>query len=202
MTTLDEIVQALVRPPLHVVYDGAARASVAAILVPGVDLVLISRSARDGDPWSGHVAFPGGRMSDGDETPLHAAIRETSEELGVELRPEDVIGELDEVPTVRPLPALLVRPYVFALDHVPAFRPNHEVAAVHRFPVDRLLDGRGRSTMTRMFQDLRWVMPCVDYDGVRLWGLTLRMIDDLLDRIDGRGIGLDRPAIQGHSEGP
>jgi len=200
--TLDDIVAALVKPAQRVVYEGAPRASVAAVIVPGLDLLMISRAAREGDPWSGQVAFPGGRMQEGDETPLHAAIRETREEIGVDLANARVLGELDEVPTVHPLPPLLVRPYVFTLDRVPAFEPNHEVASVHRFPIEALLAGEGRGKMTRTFRGMEWTLPYVDHDGVRLWGLTLRMVDDLLDRIDGRGLGLDRPAIRGHDESP
>lgn len=202
MATLDDIVAALAKPAQHVVYDRAPRAAVAAVIVPGLDLLLISRAAREGDPWSGQVAFPGGRMHYEDPTPLHAAIRETREEIGVDLEEGRVLGELDEVPTIRPLPPLLVRPYVFVLDRVPEFRPNYEVAAVHRFPLEALLAGEGRGRMTREFAGQTWVLPCVDHDGVRLWGLTLRMVDDLLDRIDGRGLGLDRPAIRGHDESP
>lgn len=202
MATLDDIAAALVKPAQRVVYEGAPRASVAVVVVPGLDLLMISRAAREGDPWSGHVAFPGGRMQAGDETPLHAAIRETHEEIGVDLSGARVLGELDEVPTVHPLPPLLVRPYVFALDRVPAVQPNHEVAAVHRFPLDDLLAGRGRGRMSRVFRDVPWVLPYVDHDGVRLWGLTLRMVDDLLDRIDGRGLGLDRPEIRGQDGSP
>lgn len=167
----------------------------AALLTPALDLVLIRRATQPSDPWSGHVSFPGGRMEERDSDALHAAIRETCEEIGVRLSPEQALGELDEVPTISPLPPLLVRPFVFALDAEPSFHPNVEVASVHTIGLATLLRGDGRGVMERTWQGHTFTLPKVDFDGVRLWGLTLRMVDDLLHRLDGRGIGLERPNL-------
>ena len=98
-----------------------------------------------------------------------------------------LLALIDDIAT-RPVRTLMVRPYVFRLDHVPDFRPNHEVAGLHVHSLDRLLEGEGRGPM-------RWPsrvgirLPRVDFDGVRLWGLTLQMVDVLLDRIDGLMFG-------------
>src|SRR5690606_38354874 len=103
------------------------------------------------------------------------------------------VGELDELPTMSPLPPLVVRSYVFALSEHPSFRPNHEVAQTHTIHLDALLRGEGRGEMQLQWNDHPYNLPCVDFDGVRLWGLTLHVIDDLLHRIDGKGMGLERP---------
>jgi hypothetical protein len=88
---------------------------------------------------------------------------------------------------------MVIRPFVFAVDALrPALTPNREVAGVLWRPLDALLAGEGRATMLHRRQDQSWTLPCVDFDGVRLWGLTLMVIDGLLDRIDGRGVGLAR----------
>lgn len=174
--------------------DGVPQAAVAAILTPSLEVLFIQRAHRDGDPWSGHVSFPGGRRDPGDATLLDAAIRETREEIGLELTPAQLVGELDDVGTRGGhLPALLVRPFVFAVPDVPVTRANHEVRSVHFLALAELLGGVGRGRMDWTWQGHPIVLPRVDFDGVRLWGLTLGIVDDLLHRIDGRGHGLGRP---------
>ena len=49
------------------------------------DIVFIERAAHEGDPWSGHVAFPGGRCESEDDGPSATAVRETREEIGIDL---------------------------------------------------------------------------------------------------------------------
>ena len=171
----------------------------AAIFSPGPhgapQLLLIRRAEHPHDPWSGHIALPGGRVEPDDDGPLAAAVRETREEIGLQLPPDRCVGALDDIAAVGGRPGLVVRPYVFELQAAPppgAFAPNDEVASLHPIGLDRLLrdDGRGVMELTWKGQSRR--LPCVDFDGQRLWGLTLRMIDDLLDRLDGRGTGLAR----------
>ena len=70
-------------------------ASVAVIIDPfqlGGSLLLIRRSERDRDPWSGQIAFPGGRRTPGDRSFLATAIREANEEVGIELTQHTVLG--------------------------------------------------------------------------------------------------------------
>ncbi|MBW1878724.1 MAG: CoA pyrophosphatase [Deltaproteobacteria bacterium] len=190
--SLDDITRAVQRAPQRLTYDGADLAAVAAIITPDLDLILIRRAAHLGDPWSGQVSFPGGRMEPDDESPLDTAIRETKEELGVSLSKTMLLGELDVLPTLTPLPKLLVHPFVFATDQRPEGTPNGEVASVHSIGLDVLLRGDGRGTMTIPWRGQPLVLPRVDFDDIRLWGMTLRMVDDLLDRLDGCGVGLDR----------
>lgn len=187
-----DVRRALDRPPADVDEPGLARSAVAALLTPGRRLWLIRRAERPGDPWAGHLGFPGGREHPSDRTLLDVAVRETLEELGVDLGRAELLGRLDDL-RARPLRGLMVRPFVFRLDGAPDVRLNHEVAEVLPVPFDHLLAGVGRGRMTWP-EPVGVPLPCVHLDGGRLWGLTLQMVDDLLDRIDGRGKGLARPA--------
>ena len=191
MDELDDVRRALARPPQDLHDTVPHHSAVAAVFTPGRRLWLIRRAERRGDPWSGHLGFPGGRAEPEDGSLLETALRETREELGVTLPDASLLGRLDDVRT-RPVRSLIVRPWVFAVDRVPDWRPNVEVAEVLPLSLDALLAGEGRGSM-------RWPgpvgvsLPAVDVAGKRLWGLTLAMVDDLLDRLDGRGTGLVRP---------
>jgi len=190
--SLHDVRAALQRPPRRLRIPGSRHAAVAAVLTPELDLLFMLRSTREGDPWSGHVSFPGGRVEPTDPSPLDAAIRETHEELGLHLDRTMLLGELDHVPTIGPLPPMVIHPFVFAVQQPPTYRLNHEVVSVHPLSLDALLDDQERGPMPWRWKGFEITLPRVDFDGVRLWGLTLRMVDDLLDRLDGRGKGLVR----------
>lgn len=183
--TWDARLERALRQRVRQPYQGPAdRAAVAAILDPDGDLLLIRRSERAGDPWSGHLAFPGGRMQAEDGGPLQAAIRETWEEVGVDLREEGrLIGFLDELPAVRSGGVdrrLVVSPFVFACSRRPTLRPNHEVAGHYWWNIERLLAGEGRGEKEWNWQGQPIHLPAVRLEGAELWGMTLRMVDELL----------------------
>ena len=117
------------------------RAAVAVILTPDPDSVLLIRRAdREGDRWSGQLAFPGGRWSPGDADLLETARRETREEVGVELDPGTLIGTLDDLaPRTSVLPPILVRPFVFAHRSRQTLELSPEVALAWWLPLETLL---------------------------------------------------------------
>jgi len=162
------------------------RAAVALVLRPGAgpwpELLMIKRSEHPDDPWSGHMAFPGGREEASDPNLLATAIRETREELDLDLGPATRLGCVDPVysPSVA---KLRVDAWVFALDDVPPLRPNQEVQSTHWFALDRFLRHEGRATFPFTWKGNKIAMPCARLDDCFIWGMSLRMIDDLLDRL-------------------
>jgi len=94
----------------------------------GLETLFIHRAVRAGDTWSGQIAFPGGRR-EGTDTDLRAtAIRETSEEVGVDLAGAEPLGVLDDLhPRTPTVPPVVVRPFVFALTARPPIVPSPEV---------------------------------------------------------------------------
>lgn len=190
--TLSDLRAALAHPSPELHAPGARHAAVAAVFTRDLRLLFMRRAEHPRDPWSGHVSFPGGRAEPEDAHSLATAIRETREELGLDLAGADVLGALGDVGTAAHLPELVVRPWVFQIDELPPLTPNHEVASVHLLPLASLAGGVGRTCFDYDWKGHRVTLPCVQFEGVRLWGMTLRMVDDLLNRLDGRGIGLAR----------
>jgi len=151
-------------------------------------ILMIKRADKKGDPWSGHMAFPGGRMEKSDAHGFAVAVRETEEEVGLRLGAEDhCIGRLSEI-NASPLRrgfGMAVTPFVFRLQREVTFTPNHEVAEVIWVPLGYLLNVDHREEMFWEFKGGKLPMPCYQFEGRCIWGLSLMMLDELMDLIEG-----------------
>jgi 8-oxo-dGTP pyrophosphatase MutT (NUDIX family) len=161
-------------------------AAVAAILRKGdtgPELLFIERAERDGDPWSGHMAFPGGRRNANDSTLLETAMRETMEEVGVDLRPHELLGTLADVPTHRT--GLVVRAYVFALIGDVSPKPQDEVADVVWAPIGPMMRGEVSSSYEFLPDgfDKPFTLPSFRVGQRVVWGLTYRMLELLFEAL-------------------
>ncbi|KAJ8907510.1 hypothetical protein NDN08_007621 [Rhodosorus marinus] len=112
----------------------------------GLELLLIRRALREGDPWSGHVAFPGGRADPG-ETDQETAVRETREEIGLDLMSGfNSLCRLDDIPlsiSGRPLRDSTLSPFVFLLNisEMPRLKlSEEEVDAAFWVPLNPLME--------------------------------------------------------------
>lgn len=165
------------------------RAAVAAILrdgTQGAELLLVQRARRVGDPWSGDMAFPGGRQQAEDRNTLETAMRETSEETGLALEPAACLGRLSDVVTRkhehwRPM---VVTPWLFRIEERPDWQLNHELTSQVWVPLSFLMDTRNRERMRWKLGPVKVNAPCYHYQDYRIWGLTLMMIDGLLRLLD------------------
>jgi 8-oxo-dGTP pyrophosphatase MutT (NUDIX family) len=175
--------------------EGVRRAAVALIFRlaeddDAVELLLIKRAEYPGDPWSGQIAFPGGREEAGDPSLAATAIRETREETGIDLdRDGLVLGTLDDLrPRTVRLPAVVVRPFVMVLDAREALELSSEVALAFWVPFGELartdswqsdtVFARGVHINARVFRH---------HDHV-VWGMTERIMTQLLTLIEDRGL--------------
>lgn len=170
------------------------QAAVAVILRPGTsgtgdgtDILFIKRAEKPGDPWSGHMAFPGGHREKTDPDLRAAAMRETREEIGLDLGSADYLGCLDQqraMPRGRPL-NMLIAPHVFSLTGDPAFTPNYEVDEVVWTRLAPLVSGERHDWETRPLAG----QPTI-FNGYRLegghfvWGLTYRMLKSFFAILD------------------
>lgn len=149
----------------------------------GPEVLLIRRAANPRDPWSGHMAFPGGRREPHDLDLRHTAERETLEELGLPLeRVGRLAGQLDDVDAVaggRNI-GLVVRPHVYSLSEAPELRPNKaEVAEAIWAPLAPMMEGKLDTVRPYTFGGREVELPAYDLDGRLVWGLTYHMLQTL-----------------------
>src|SRR5210317_608203 len=151
-------------------------------------ILMIKRAEREGDPWSGHMAFPGGRMDRTDANGYAVAVRETEEEVGLTLGQQDqCIGRLSDI-NARPHKGafgMAVSPFVFRLQREVTFTPNYEVAEVVWVPLEFLFNTENREEMVWEYKGVKIPMPCYFYGNRRIWGLSLMMLDELMDLVEG-----------------
>jgi 8-oxo-dGTP pyrophosphatase MutT (NUDIX family) len=183
-STLDELARRLAAyRPLTEDSDPVLRwAAVAVVLVPDPDAVLLIRRAEaPGDPWSGHMALPGGRRSPDDLDLAAAAIRETAEEVGVPLRRDALLGTLDDIaPRTPVLPPIAVRPFVFRLAARADLTLNHEVAAAAWVPLEILRHPDTYQTITLHLHGSDVSVAAYRYEQAVVWGMTERILSCLL----------------------
>jgi 8-oxo-dGTP pyrophosphatase MutT (NUDIX family) len=166
--------------------QGVRKAAVALIFRLGendvLELLFIKRAEYEGDPWSGQIAFPGGRAEERDGSLAETAIRETREEIGIDLASEGmIVGRLDDLrPRTVRLPAIMVRPFVALLDRSDPLVLSSEVALSFWLPFTALtrveawhediVSARGIQIHARVFRHHEHV----------IWGMTERILAQLL----------------------
>jgi 8-oxo-dGTP pyrophosphatase MutT (NUDIX family) len=107
------------------------------------EVLFIGRARREGDPWSGHMAFPGGRIDPEDHHPRSTAERETREEVGVDLVDAEVLGRLDDLRgrhAAAPDRAMVISAFVYHVVAPAPLQPNWEVEQAFWFPLASLFD--------------------------------------------------------------
>lgn len=167
------------------------RAAVALVLRIGHDgpeMLFIERACRDGDPWSGQMAFPGGRIDVVDRGPADTAERETREEVGLHLAPAARLGRIDDVAGRRAgrYSAIVVSCYVYRVDQPAPLHLNYEVQSVAWVPCATLLDRR----CSLVYHPA--IVPGEAFPGLRVgagasqvvWGLTYRFVEQFFRILD------------------
>jgi 8-oxo-dGTP pyrophosphatase MutT (NUDIX family) len=147
------------------------------------EILFIKRAERAGDPWSGHLAFPGGRAEKEDSTLLEIAMREAGEEVGIDARHGGRL--LGRLPTLRPLstliPSITVTPFVALAPEgaIPRLQPQ-EVEEAFWMPLAELRKS-GRSAVVRWeASDRTRELPAFPSPKGLIWGITERILSQFL----------------------
>lgn len=158
-----------------------AGAAVAMLLrrdVNDLHVLLVKRAVNPSDPWSGDIALPGGRPHPEDRNLRDTAIRETMEETGIDIRGCDLLGTLNAVNS-NVDPVMVVLPFVAVCDEAPKITLSGELCSYFWVPIGQLRRSKG-VTMVRHRE-----VPSYFVNGEVVWGLTYRMLENLLELMDG-----------------
>ena len=171
------------------IVPGQREAAVALVLQPkvsGLRALFILRAKKEGDPWSGQMALPGGHRETIDTDLVETARRETHEEIGLDLNQAG--RYLGSLAGIRANPRagfdLVVTPQVFALeDKAVPLQPNEEVAEVLWGNLDEMISGRSLTDASFPEFQREGTFPGYQVGAQVVWGLTFRMINDFFDLI-------------------
>lgn len=149
------------------------------------ELLMIKRAEAERDPWSGHVACPGGRMEPGDHDLQQTAIRETWEETGIDVgRDGEILGTLDDVyPRTPVLPPIVVRPFVGVVRADVHIVASPEVAEAFWVPIPALRERAAWGTGLVMVRGSEEERSVFRHGGYTVWGLTERVLRQFLERL-------------------
>jgi 8-oxo-dGTP pyrophosphatase MutT (NUDIX family) len=182
------------RPGHHAPVEGVEpaprHAAVALILrlgaAGGLELLMIKRAEYAGDPWSGHVALPGGRQEPGDATLAETAMRETREETAIDLATRGrILGMLDALwPRTPVLPPIVIAPFVAVAASDVAIITSPEVAHAFWVPLLALRDPEATREVELHIRGAPRRVPGIGYGDYTIWGLTERILRQLFARLD------------------
>jgi 8-oxo-dGTP pyrophosphatase MutT (NUDIX family) len=186
--TLEQVRRALAgHVPRAADEAGAAPAAVAVILAEGADGVealFIHRAQRADDPWSGQIAFPGGRHDAGDADLLATAVRETREEVGVDLSEAERLATLSDLrPRTPVLPPVFVRPFVFAVPTHPALLMSDEVQDAFWVSIARLVEPDTRKEVAIPVRGTPLTVSAYVLGERVIWGMTERILTPLIELV-------------------
>src|SRR5687768_14443779 len=182
------------RPGALITPDGIARHAAVALIMRlaqdgDVELLMIKRAAYAGDPWSGHVALPGGRQEPADASLQHTAMRETFEETAVDLASEGrLLGTLDEVhPRTPRLPPLIIRPFVFVAPSEITIVTSDEVAEAFWVPLGLLAHPSATGEATFTDRGIERTERSFRLGQHVIWGLTERILRQFITYVADAG---------------
>lgn len=143
------------------------------------ELLFIERARREGDPWSGQMAFPGGRRDPRDPDIATTASRETLEEVGLKL--DAPFGRLDDFSGSRNprVPPLVVSPFVYQVHDRPRLAPNAEVQSTVWIPLPWILHPDSSTDYPFEREGFSGTFPAIRFERYTVWGLTYRILHNL-----------------------
>lgn len=156
-----------------------------------LELLLIERAEKEGDPWSGHMALPGGRREPGDQDLLATALRETQEETGIAVPRSSILGRLDELgpSATRRRFSLIIAPFVATVpaDTEPEPAPA-EVETALWVPLTHLASDEAVDEVLIDLEGEEFRLPALNFDDYVIWGLTHRILTGFMDVATAAGV--------------
>lgn len=158
--------------------DGKYRlASILVVIYGKTPIVIMTEKPKHMKFHAGEISFPGGKLDLNDSNLLETALRETREEIGLGISPEQVIGQLEPVVTLNS--RFLILPFIAIADEIPTLSANSEVEKIFHIPLESFLktESRDPNPSHNIIQE----MYTFEYQNQIVWGASARILKQIQD---------------------
>ena len=179
LDSLRSILASKINPVLED-YGENKLASILVVIYGEPPLVVMTEKPKHMKFHAGEISFPGGKLDSNDSTLLETALRETREEIGLDIKPEQVIGQLKPVITLNSRFTIL--PFVSVLDKIPSLSANAEVEKIFHIPLEDFL--KTMSNDPDPTHNLIQEMYTFEFQGKIVWGASARVLKQIADSLN------------------
>ena len=152
-------------------------ASILVVIYGDNPIVVMTEKPKDLKFHAGEISFPGGKLESADADLLETALRETSEELGLTISKDDVIGQLEPVVTLNS--GFLILPFISVVDKIPPLSANAEVEKIFHIPLESFLKTQAKDPDPS--HNLIQEMYTFEYENQIVWGASARILKQIRD---------------------
>ena len=160
----------------EIIDDGKYRlASVLVVIYGKGPTVVMTEKPKHMKFHAGEISFPGGKLDVNDSNLLETALRETSEEIGLNISKDQVIGQLEPVVTLNS--GFLILPFVSVIDEIPKLEANAEVEKIFHIPLESFLETMARDPDPT--HNIIQEMYTFEYENQIVWGASARILKQI-----------------------
>jgi 8-oxo-dGTP pyrophosphatase MutT (NUDIX family) len=152
-------------------------ASILVVIYGESPIVVMTEKPKHMKFHAGEISFPGGKLDSIDSNLLETALRETSEEIGLNIKPDQVIGQLEPVITLNS--GFTILPFVSVVDEIPPLSANAEVEKIFHIPLESFLKTMANDPDPT--HNLIQEMYTFEYQGNIVWGASARVLKQIAD---------------------
>ncbi len=152
-------------------------ASILVVIYGESRIVVMTEKPKHMKFHAGEISFPGGKLDSNDSDLLETALRETREEIGLSIRPDQVIGQLKPVITLNS--GFTILPFVSIVDEIPQLSANAEVEKIFHIPLEPFLKTMAHDPDPT--HNLIQEMYTFEFQGKIIWGASARVLKQIAD---------------------
>jgi 8-oxo-dGTP pyrophosphatase MutT (NUDIX family) len=152
-------------------------ASILVVIYGKSPIVVMTEKPKHMKFHAGEISFPGGKLDSNDSDLLDTALRETREEIGLSIKKDQVIGQLDTVITLNS--GFTILPFVSVVDEIPPLSPNAEVEKIFHIPLEPFLKTMANDPDPT--HNLIQEMYTFEFQGKIIWGASARVLKQIAD---------------------
>jgi len=177
MIQLDDLKSTLSTPinPKIETNDKYRLASILVVIYGKSPIVIMTEKPKHMKFHAGEISFPGGKLDSTDSDLLQTALRETSEEIGLTISKEQVIGQLEPVVTLNS--RFLILPFISVVDEISSLSANCEVEKIFHIPLEPFLKTAAKDPDPS--HNIIQEMYTFEYQNQIVWGASARILKQI-----------------------